>query len=161
MARTVKMDFSDLPTIYNLDFAVGPTNAPNNFVDVLLVQTLMKMANFTRFTPALGPVESSANIKVDGIFGPQTSRLIKAFEADRKSAGLLLVADGVLEPSSKDGFTGKGVLFKIIHLNRAAKNRSPFGNDYNALPFVSTTHPLLRSALQKGAVRPPAFAIPS
>ncbi len=153
MARTVKMDFNDLPTIYNLNFAVGP-NMPNNFDDVLLVQTLMKMANFTRFAGGLGPVESSTKIKVDGFFGPQTSRMIKAFEADRKSAALLLVDDGIFEASSKDGFTGKGFLFKIIHLNRKAKNQSPFGNEYNALPFVPTTHPILRSKLIPGALRP-------
>lgn len=159
MARTVPMDFGDLPTIYNLNFAVGP-NGPNNFDDVLLVQTLMKMANFTRFSGGSGPVESSSKIKVDGFFGPQTSRLIKAFEDDRKSAGLLLVADGILEPSTRDGFTGKGFLFKIIHLNRAAKNRSPFGNDYNALPFVPTTHPILRAKLVPGAARPGRGATP-
>ncbi len=150
------MDLSDLPTIYNLSFPVGPSG-PNNFVDVLLVQTLMKMANFVRSTPSLGPVESSTTIKIDGFFGPQTARMIKAFEADRKSAGLLLVADGILEPSSRDGFTGKGVLFKIIHLNRKAKNQSPFANDYRALPFVPTTHPLLQNALIPGAVRPPGL----
>jgi len=153
MARTVKSPFADLPTIYNLSFAVGP-NGPNNFDDVLLVQALMKMANFTRFTGALGPVESSSKIKVDGIFGPQTRRMLKAFEADRKSAALLLVDDGVFEPSSPDGFTGKGVLFKIIHLNRKAKNQSPFGNEYNALPFLPETHPILRNSLIKGAIRP-------
>ena len=58
MARTVKMDFDDLPTIYNLNFPVGP-NMPNVFDDVLLLQTLMKMANFVRVSPGFGPVESS------------------------------------------------------------------------------------------------------
>lgn len=156
MARTVKMDFSDLPTIYNLNFAVGP-NGPNNFDDVLLVQTLMKMANFSRASPGQGPVESSTKIKIDGFFGPQTARMIKAFEADRKSAALLLVDDGVFEASSADGFTGKGVLFKIIHLNRKAKNQSPFGNEYRQLPFLPTTHPILRQKLIPGAIRPPGF----
>ena len=33
-----------------------------------------KLANFTRSTPALGPVEASRDIAVDGIFGPQTKR---------------------------------------------------------------------------------------
>ena len=155
MAKTIPMDLSDLPTIYNIGFPVGP-NAANNFVDVLLIQTLMKMANFFRAGPA-GPVESSRQIKVDGFFGPQTARMIKAFEADQRSAGKLLVDDGVFESSSRDGFTGKGVLFKIIHLNRKTKNQSLFGNDYNQLPFVPTTHPLLRNALIPGAVRPPGF----
>lgn len=153
MARTIKMDFADLPTIYNLSFPVGP-GMPNQFDDVLLVQTLMKMANFVRFSGGSGPVESSRQIKIDGFFGPQTQRLIKAFEADRKSARLLLADDGVFEPSRSDGFTGKGFLFKIVHLNRQAKNQSPFGNDYNALPFVPVTHPILRGSLIPGAIRP-------
>lgn len=154
MARTVKTAFADLPTMYDLGFAVGP-NGPNNFSDVLLVQTLMKMANFTRFAGGLGPVEASRNIKVDGFYGPQTDRLIRAFEANRKSARLLLVEDGVFEPSSRDGFTRSGVLFKIIHLNRMAKQQSAFANEYNALPFAPSTHPVLRNALANGATRPP------
>jgi hypothetical protein len=153
MARTVKMDLNGLPTIYNLDFPVGP-GMPNRFVDVLLVQALMKISNFFRASPGLGPVESSREIKVDGFFGPQTKRMIKAFEANRKAASKLLVDDGIFEPSTRDGFTGKGVLFKIIHLNRMAKEASPFGNVYNALPFNPETHPLLRHALIPGAVPP-------
>lgn len=153
MAPTVKMPFTDLPTIYNLTSSVGPSGL-NNFDDVLLIQTLMKMANFTRFVPGHGPVESSSKIKVDGFFGPQTNRMIKAFEADRKAAGLLLVDDGIFEPSTSDGFTGKGFLFKIVHLNRRAKTRSGFEFEYNALPFLPPTHPVLRKSLVNGAIRP-------
>jgi peptidoglycan hydrolase-like protein with peptidoglycan-binding domain len=113
MAFTMPTDLTGLPTIYNVRFPVGP-NMPNQRDDVLLVQALMKLANFTRFSPGFGPVEASRNIAVDGIFGPQTKRMITAFEADRKSAGLLLVADGVVESSPKDGFTGRGVLRSSI-----------------------------------------------
>ncbi len=137
--------------MYDLGFSVGP-NGANFFVDVLLVQTLMKMANFVRAGSA-GPVESSRSIKVDGSFGPQTKRMIKAFEADRKASRLLLVDDGMFEPSRGDGFTRSGMLFKIIHLNRMAKD-PPFNNNYNALPFAPTTHPALRQALVNGAIRP-------
>jgi peptidoglycan hydrolase-like protein with peptidoglycan-binding domain len=153
MARTVKTAFNDLPTMYDLGFAVGP-NGPNVFSDVMLVQVLMKMANFARFAGGSGPVEASRNIKVDGFYGPQTDRLIRAFEANRKSARLLLVEDGVFEPSIRDGFTRTGVLFKIVHLNRMAKQQSPFGNEYNALPFAPSTHPVLRNSLSNGAIRP-------
>ena len=93
------------------------------------------------------------HIAVDGIFGPQTKRMITAFEANRRSAGLLLISDGVVESSSKDGFTGRGVLFKIIHLNRSAKNADEFR--YADLPFNPETNAILRGALQPGAVRPP------
>jgi peptidoglycan hydrolase-like protein with peptidoglycan-binding domain len=152
MAFTMPIDLIGLPTIYNVRFPVGP-NMPNQRDDVMLVQTLMKLANFTRFTPALGPVEASRDIAVDGIFGPQTKRMITAFEANRRSAGLLLISDGVVESSSKDGFTGRGVLFKIIHLNRSAKNADEFR--YADLPFNPETNAILRGALQPGAVRPP------
>jgi hypothetical protein len=152
MAFTMAIDLTDMPTVYNVTLPVGP-NMPNQRADVMLVQTLMKLANFTRFSPGLGPVESSRSIAVDGIFGPQTKRMIKAFEADRRSAGLLLVDDGVVESSSKDGFTGRGVLFKIIHLNRSVKNADAFR--HANLPFDPETHPILRGALQPGAVRPP------
>ena len=152
MAFTMAIDLTDMPTVYNVSFPVGP-NMPNRRDDVLLVQTLMKLANFTRFSPGLGPVESSRSIAVDGIFGPQTKRMIKAFEADRRDAGLLVVDDGVVESSSKDGFTGGGVLFKIIHLNRKVKNGDAFR--HANLPFDPDTHPTHRGALQPGAVRPP------
>ncbi|MGH9949833.1 MAG: peptidoglycan-binding domain-containing protein [Pyrinomonadaceae bacterium] len=153
MARTIPMSLGDLPTIYNVDFPVGP-NMPNLRDDVLLVQTLMKMANFTRNNQGLGPVEASRDIKVDGFFGPQTKRMIVAFEEDRTSSRRLLVSDGIIEPSSKDGFTGKGVLFKIVHLNRSAKFSQTFTFEYDALPFLPTTHPLLRPSISNGAVRP-------
>jgi len=152
MAFTTSVGLTDMPTIYNVSFPVGP-GMPNRRVDVMLVQTLMKFANFTRSNPGLGPLEASRNITVDGIFGPQTQRMITAFEADRKSAGLLLVADGVVESSSKDGFTGGGVLFKIVHLNRSAKRSDQFR--YANLPFDPATNAVLRGALQPGATPPP------
>jgi peptidoglycan hydrolase-like protein with peptidoglycan-binding domain len=151
MAFTMQSAFGDIPEIYNLDFPVGP-KMPNTRTDVLLIQTLMKMANFTRFTPAMGPVERSADIKVDGWFGPQTARMIKAFEADRVASGMLLVADGVFEGSTPDGFTGKGFLYKIIHLNRSAMRAG--GWKFVGLPFLGDTDPLLSGALIESAIRP-------
>jgi peptidoglycan hydrolase-like protein with peptidoglycan-binding domain len=154
MAFTATVGLTDLPRIYNIHFPVGPglTNDPD---DVRLVQALMKMANFTRFTPALGPVEASRNIKVDGIFGPQTQRMITAFEVDRLAARpkVLLIADGFFERAVDGGFTKSGVLFKIVHLNRSARNSDK--NAYDQFPFDEATHPALRRALAKGAVKPP------
>ena len=146
-----------MPTIYNVGLPVGP-GMPNVRDDVMLIQMLIKLANFTRSTPALGPVEASRDIAVDGIFGPQTKRMITAFEDDRKVSGFILVADGVVEPSSKDGFTGKGILFKIVHLNRSAKNADAFA--HANLPFSPDTDPHLRRALQPGAVQPPRPSLP-
>jgi hypothetical protein len=137
---------SDLPTIYNISYPVGP-NMPNVRDDVLLIQTLMKMANFIRYAGGLGPVEPSSKITVDGYFGKQTKRMIEAFEAMVREKNLMIVADGVFEPSSDDGYTGKGIIYKIIHLNRFAKQHSPFGNAYNQLPENPETHPILRGSL--------------
>ena len=156
MAFTMALGMSDLPTVYNLTFAVG-ANLPNHRDDVLLVQRLIQLANFPLFSGGL-PVAGSSLIKVDGWFGPETKRMIEAFEADQKKRGKLLVADGFFEPSSKDGFTGKGVLYKIIHLNRAAKVRNP--SEYNFLPFDSVNDPILRGALMRGATPPPKPKFP-
>lgn len=146
MAHNLNVGLTDMPTVYNVSFPVGP-GMPNTKEDVLLVQTLMKLANFDRIHPGHGPVETSRNIKIDGFFGPQTKRLTEAFEALSKTNHLLLIADGIFESSSKDGFTGKGILYKIIHLNRRAKKIEAF--QYGNLPKDPNTHPILRGALER------------
>ena len=146
MAQIKNLGMEDLPTIYNISFPVGP-NMPNVRDDVLLIQTLMKMANFIRYVPGMGPVEASSQITIDGYFGKQTKRMTEAFEAMVKDSHLFVIADGVFEPSSDDGYTGKGIIYKIIHLNRFAKKRSPYGNEYNQMPENPETHPILRGAL--------------
>lgn len=138
------LGFSDLPSIYNITFPVGP-NMPNSPDDVLLVQTLMKLANFTR--NGGGPIEASHSIKLDGWFGDQTKRMIEAFEIHIREKHLLLIADGVIEPSSNDGYTAKGFIHKIIHLNRLAKQATSFGDEYNRIPTDPETHPMLRQSL--------------
>ena len=152
MAYTMQTDLTGMHQVYNVSFPVGP-RMPNARDDVLLVQTLLKLANFVRFTPALGPVERSAEIAVDGYFGPQTKRMIVAFEDDQKLHRRFFVADGIVEPSPKDGYTRSGVLYKIILMNRSALDASGWRHEY--LPFHETTHPILRQSLQKGAVKPP------
>jgi hypothetical protein len=146
MAQIMNLGMSDLPTIYNISYPVGP-NMPNVRDDVMLVQTLMKIARFIRSAGGSGPVESSTQIKVDGYFGKQTKRMIEAFEVMIREKNLLIISDGVFEPSSDDGYTGKGIIYKIIHLNRFAKQASPFGNAYNQLPENPDTHPILRGSL--------------
>jgi hypothetical protein len=154
MACTQNLGFSDLPSIYNIAFPVGP-NMPNVRDDVLLVQTLMKLANFTRNDVGHAPVEASRSIQVDGLFGDQTKRMIEAFEVHIRERHLLLIADGVFEPSSNDGYTAKGFICKIIHLNRFAKQATPFGDAYNRIPTNQETHPILRHSLstQRWTVR--------
>ena len=142
----MNLGFSDLPKIYNISLPVGP-DMPNRRDDVLLVQTLMKMANFYRIDPERGVVESSRSLEVDGWFGPQTKRMIEAFEVHIREKHLLLIPDGVLEPSSHEGYTAKGIIYKIIHLNRFAKQAMPLGEEYNRIPTDPETHPMLRQSL--------------
>ena len=136
MACTQHLGFSDLPVIYNITYPVGP-NLPNVRDDVLLIQTLMKFANFT----------SSESIEVDGLFGEQTRRMIEAFEVFVRERHLWLTADCVFEPSSNDGYTPQGVIYKIIHLNRFAKQSTPCGTRYHEIPNDPDTHPMLRQSL--------------
>jgi hypothetical protein len=138
MACTQHLGFSDMPTIYNISYPVGP-NMPNLRDDVLLIQTLMKFSNFTS--------EWSCSIQTDGWFGEQTKRMIDAFEVYVRERHLLLSADGIFEPSSNDGYTPKGVIYKIIHLNRFAKQATAFGSKYHEIPTDPQTHPVLRQSL--------------
>jgi len=142
MACIQYLGFSDLPSIYNITYPVGP-NMPNVRDDVLLIQTLMKLANFT----SNGSDEASAPIQIDGCFGEQTKRMIETFEICVREQNLLLTADGVFEPSSNDGYTPQGVIYKIIHLNRLARQAAAFGSKYNDIATDPETHPKLRQAL--------------
>lgn len=146
MAWTQHLGFFDLPTIYNISYPVGP-NMPNVRDDVLLIQTLMKLANFTCKSDDNGSVEGSSRITVDGWFGEQTKKMIVAFEACVREKHLLLAADGAFEPSSNNGYTPQGVIYKIIHLNRFAKQTATLGNKYDEIPSDPETHPMLRQSL--------------
>lgn len=148
MAYTMSIKEIDLPSAYNISYPVG-LNMSNMRDDVMLVQALMRLANFCRFSGALGPVEASRNIKVDGYFGPQTKRMITAFEAHVRDTRRLLISDGVFEPSPRDGYTRSGIFYKIIYLNRDAKAASPFGNLYNELPTNPETPAILRGSLTR------------
>ena len=146
MAYPQYLGFSDLPKIYNLTFPVGP-DMPNVRDDVLLVQTLLKLANFTCSSERDGSTERSLSIDVNGWFGEQTQRAIETFELCVREKHLLLVADGVIDPSSDVGYTTEGVIYKIIHLNRFARQATRLGNEYEQMPNDPKTHPFLRQSL--------------
>lgn len=146
MACKQYLGFSDLPNIYNITFPVGP-DMPNVRDDVLLVQTLMKLANFTCSYEGQGSVKRSRSIDVDGWFGEQTQWMIEAFEIFVREKHLLLVADGVIEPASNVGYTAQGIIYKIIHLNQFARLATRFGNEYDQIPTDPKTPPILRRSL--------------
>lgn len=150
MAYTMQLDLGAMTQVYNVNFPVGPKMA-NIRDDVILVQTLMKIANFDRMSPH-GPAEHSSKITVDGYYGPQTERMIKAFEVYWRGFHMKLVCDGIVERAPPDGFTREGMLYKIIHMNRAAFRADEWRQ--KDLPFNVDTHPGLRPSLQKAAIRP-------
>jgi hypothetical protein len=146
MACTQHLGFSDLPTIYNITYPVGP-NMPNLRDDVLLIQTLMKFANFTSKNEVHSSAQASRAIEINGWFDELTKRMIEDFEVFVREKHLLITADGVFRPSSNDGYTPQGVIYKIIHLNRFAKQTSSLGCKYNEIPIDPETDPLLRQSL--------------
>ena|SRR6185369_5079910 len=148
MAFTEHLGFSDLPNIYNITFPVGP-DMPNVRDDVLLVQTLMKLANFDCPYENDSFVETSRSINVDGWFGEQTQRMIKAFEIVVCEKHLRLVANGVIEPSANDGYTARGTIYKIIHLNQLARLATQSEREYDQISSDPRTHPTLRQSLSQ------------
>lgn len=151
MAYTMKLGFSDLPTIYNLTNAVG-LGQVNRRDDVLLVQTLLKMAHAMILSGGV-PSGSTSNITVDGYYGPETQRCINAYQKEQAFFYHKLISqDGIISPSAPDGYTPKGELYTIVHLNRSAAVHD--GSMYRSLPFSSDTPAELRNALARGAVRP-------
>jgi len=120
---------------------------PNVRDDVLLVQTLVKIANFSCGHESHDSAETSGSIEVDGRFGAQTKRMIEAFELFVREKKLMLVADGVIVPASNAGYTAQGVVYKIIHLNQVARLATQFGREYDQIPTDPKTHPLLRRSL--------------
>jgi hypothetical protein len=150
MAHTMRLAISDLPTIFNISSGVGPARA-NTFEDTWVVQRLIKIANFALFSGGV-PVAGSSSIKVDGFVGSQTLAMIRAFQEDQIRNGLLITRDGGIDPADKEGFTKSGLLFTIVHLNRAAKKRDEA--EYTNIPFESSTPPTVRAQLAGGARRP-------
>lgn len=138
MAYTMPLGFADLPTIYNLDSGVGPGRA-NLYEDVWIVQRLIQIANFTMLSGGV-PTHGSSIIQVDGFCGPETLRMIAAFQDDQARNGKLIGRDGGLDPSPPDGYTKGGILYGIVHLNRAARRRDE--SLYLDIPFdVKTPRP--------------------
>jgi peptidoglycan hydrolase-like protein with peptidoglycan-binding domain len=151
MAYTMKLGFSDLHTIYNLTYAVG-LGQVNRRDDVLLVQTLLKMAHAMILGGGV-PSGSTSTITVDGYFGPETKLCIDAYQKEQTYFYHKLIAqDGIISPSTPDGYTKKGNLYTIVHLNRSALTHD--SSQYRYLPFSTDTPPELRNALAPGAVKP-------
>jgi len=129
MAQIMNLGMSDLPTIYNISYPVGP-NMPNVRDDVLLIQTLMKLANFIRYVPGMGPVEatkkalSRARLSVSDI---DLFELNEAFASQSlavaRELGLELakvnVRGGAIALGHPIGASGARILTTLIYALRA------------------------------------------
>jgi hypothetical protein len=74
----------------------------------------------------------------DGYIGPNTLELIKAFQRNLRSRHLLVKADGVVDPSSRDGGTSDGnAQHTIVYLNREHRNIHGSMMDENDFPELS------------------------
>jgi len=60
-------------------------------------------------------------MRVDSWVGEQINRMIESFEISLPEQNLAYIANCVLEPSSNNGYSTQGTIYKIINLNRLAR----------------------------------------
>jgi hypothetical protein len=147
MAYTMKIDLTDMPFIYNLSDTVGP-NMPNYKADVQLVQCLLKIVGYYTVGGDGFPRFPFFELKPTGYLDRNTIDCMNAFEEYLKLKHKIFQSDANIHPSGKDGFTKGGFLYKIVHLNRAAKENQE--NDFRMLPF-SSIPPELKAGILPGA----------
>jgi hypothetical protein len=145
----------DLPSIYNVSFAVGadevrgaPQNvittdddgnyisvtyqdtvaAPNHRDDVMLVQFLLKKCweeHGNDVNPPLPPPPEPGTIKVDGYFGPITGRWITQMQILQNQRGHPATVDGRVDRAH--GITGSisHNVYLIVRLNATLRDVDP------------------------------------
>jgi hypothetical protein len=112
----------EIAWIWNVSNSVSPhALAPRP--DVMLVQhalnTVMAQLSLADEHGQL----ITGYLKRDGYIGPKTLEMIKAFQRNLRSRHLLVKADGVVDPSSRDGWTGdSNAQYTIVYLNREHRN---------------------------------------
>jgi peptidoglycan hydrolase-like protein with peptidoglycan-binding domain len=111
-----------LAWIWNVSGPVSP-RAYSRRPDVMLVQhalnTLLSPLGLKDDTGA--PITSY--LKRDGYIGPKTNEAIAAYQRNLRSRGLLVKADGSVDPASRSGWTDDGnAQFTIVYLNREHRN---------------------------------------
>ncbi len=148
MAYTMKIELTDMPFIYNVSDTVGP-NMPNYKADVQLVQSLLKMVGYHTVGGDGMPRFPFFMLKPTGYLDRNTVDCMNAFEEFLKIKHKIFQSDANIHPSSKDGFTKGGFQYKIVHLNRAAKENQ--ANDFRMLPFNSDTPAELKRGIMPGA----------
>ena len=72
-------------------------------------------------------------MRVDGWFGEQTNRMIESFEISLREQDLAYIANCVLEPSSNNGYSTQGTIYKHIYLNRLARQSTLPGKKFDQI----------------------------
>lgn len=80
---------------------------PNKRDDVMLVQYLLKRVyqQGHRVQPPLNQTNGTAQLKVDGLYGPKTQRAITDFQLEMRRKGQSIATDGCVDPERGDSTT--------------------------------------------------------
>ena len=72
-------------------------------------------------------------MRVDSWVGEQINRMIESFEISLREQDLAYIANCVLEPSSNNGYSTPGTIYKIINLNRLARQSTLPGKKFDQI----------------------------
>jgi len=80
---------------------------PNRRDDVMLVQYLLKRVYQKGYNaqPPLSQSTGAAQLKIDGLYGPQTARAIEQFQLEMRRNGRNIATDGCVDPELGDSTT--------------------------------------------------------
>jgi len=84
---------------------------------------------------APGIIKTSRIMRVDSWVGEQINRMIESFEISLREQDLAYIANCVLEPSSNNGYSTQGTIYKIIILNRLARQSTLPGKKFDQIPL--------------------------
>ena len=108
--------------IWNVSNSVSAHGFPPR-PDVMLVQHALNTVMAQLSLADEHGREITNYLERDGYIGPKTLELIKAFQRNLRSRRLLVKADGVVDPSSRDGWTSdNNAQYTIVYLNREHRN---------------------------------------
>jgi hypothetical protein len=104
--------------IWNVSGRVSPYQYSQR-PDVMLVQhALNTLMAHLKLTDDSGNLITSY-LKRDGYMGPKTNQLILSYQRSLRARGYYVKADGVVDPSSRSGWTPDGQgQYTIVYLNR-------------------------------------------
>ncbi len=117
--KSIGVSFDDIPVpIYAREKILLRSREPNKRDDVTLVQYLLKK-NYQRgqnASPPLNQANGTANLKIDGLYGPKTQKAIEQFQLEMRRNGHNIATDGCVESERGDSSTGS--TYTISWLNK-------------------------------------------